>query len=102
MFENESDTKVDTEYYLPKVEIKYCNAMIDGKTHFDQPFKIDVKTYGNIQKTATGQEDDCTTCFLINHNYFKEHFKLIATYLIKQQALDAEQKQCNKSILLTH
>ena len=39
LFENEEDRKVHTRYYLPKVEIKEYNAMIDGKKFFDQPLK---------------------------------------------------------------
>ena len=39
LFENEEDRKVHTRYYLPKVEIKEYNAMIDGKKVFDQPVK---------------------------------------------------------------
>ena len=31
-FENEEDRKVNTGYYLPKVEIKDYNVVIDGKT----------------------------------------------------------------------
>ena len=32
LFENEGDTKVQTEYYLPEVEIKDYYVMTDGKT----------------------------------------------------------------------
>ena len=32
LFENEDDRKVHRGYYLPEVEIKDCNVMIDGKT----------------------------------------------------------------------
>ena len=35
--------------------------MIDGKNVFDQPINSDLKTYENIRKIATGQEDDYTT-----------------------------------------
>ena len=31
------------------------------KTFFDQPVKDDLRTYGKIQKTATGQVGDYTT-----------------------------------------
>ena len=34
LFENEEDRKVDTGYYIPKVEIKDYNVMIDGKKLF--------------------------------------------------------------------
>ena len=37
--------------------------MIDGKNFFDQPVNINLKTYENIRKIATGQEDDYTTDF---------------------------------------
>ena len=30
-FENNGDREIHTAYYLPKVEIKYYNVMIDGK-----------------------------------------------------------------------
>ena len=48
-FENEEDRKVHTVYYLPKVEIKDYNVMIDGKSFSDQPFKSDMRTYDNIR-----------------------------------------------------
>ena len=39
-FENEGDRKVHTGYYLPKVEIKDHNIMIDRQNFFDQPVKL--------------------------------------------------------------
>ena len=48
--ENEGDRKVHTGCYLPKVEIKDYNVMIDGKNIFDQPVKNDIRTYDNIWK----------------------------------------------------
>ena len=39
-FENEGDRKVHTGYYLPKVEIKDHNIMIDRQIFFDQPVKL--------------------------------------------------------------
>ena len=88
--ENEGDKKVHTGYHLPKLEIKDCNVMIYGKNFFDQPVKSDERTYDNIQKIATGQGDDYTTACLLDYNYFKDHYKMTAIDLSKQQALDAE------------
>ena len=34
--------------YIPTVEIKDYNVMIDGRNIFDQPIKNDLKTYDNI------------------------------------------------------
>ena len=60
-FENNGDRASYTRCYLPKVEIKSYNAMIDGRNFFDQPVKNNLRTYNNIQKIATGQGDDYTT-----------------------------------------
>ena len=34
-FENEDERISHSTYYLPKVEIKDCNVMIDGRNFFD-------------------------------------------------------------------
>ena len=39
LFENRTDRKVNTKYYIPKVEIKYYNVIIDGENFFDKPIK---------------------------------------------------------------
>ena len=39
LFENENDRKVHTRCYLPKVEIKDYNVVIDGKNFFGQPVR---------------------------------------------------------------
>ena len=64
--------------------------MIDSKFFFDEPINNDFKTYENIRKIATGQGDDYTTGCLLDYSYFKDHHKMIAIYLSKQQALDAD------------
>ena len=70
--------------YLPKVEIKACNVMTDGKNFFNQPINSDLKTYENIRKIATAQGDDYTTGCLLNYSYFKDYYKMIAIDLSKQ------------------
>ena len=56
--ENEGDRKVHTGYYLPKVEIKDYNFMVDGQNVFDKLVKNNIRTYDNIRKISTGQGDD--------------------------------------------
>ena len=77
-------------YYLPDVEIKNYNFMINGKKNFVQPIKDSKVTYENIRKIATGQGDDYTTGCLLDYPYFKDFYKIIAVDLSKQQALDAD------------
>ena len=43
-FENEDDERSHSDNYLPKIKIKDCNVMIDGKNLFDQPINNDFKT----------------------------------------------------------
>ena len=74
-YENEDDRLRRTVYYVPKVEIKDCNVKIDGRNYFDQPINVDIKTYENIWKIATGQGYDYTTFCLLDYNYFKKHKK---------------------------
>ena len=58
------------QHYLPNMEIKDYNVMIDGRNFFDQPMKNDSKNYDNIGKTAAGQGDDYTTGSLLDCLYF--------------------------------
>ena len=64
--------------------------MIDDKNVFDQPINSMIKTCENIRKIATGQGNDYTTGCLLDYSYFKDHYKMIAVDLSKQQALDAD------------
>ena len=66
--------------------------MADGKSFFDQPVKNDKVTYENIRKIATDRGDDYTTGCLLDYIYFKKYYKMIAVYLSKKQALDADPK----------
>ena len=50
--------------------------MIDGKRFFDQPIKNHIKTYDNVRKITTCQEDSYTAGCLLNYNYFKKHYKI--------------------------
>ena len=89
-FENDNDRISDDEYYLPTVEIKDYNIVINGKNVFDQPIKNNKITCDNIRKIATGQGDDYTTGCLLDYPYFKDTHKMIVVDLSKQQALDAD------------
>ena len=89
-FENNDDRTSDDEHYLPTVEIKDYNIMINGENFFDQPIKNNKVTYENIRKIAAGQGDDYATGCLLDYSYFADTYKMIAIDLSKQQALDAD------------
>ena len=89
-FENDDDRTSDEQYYLPTVDIKDYNIVINGENFFDQPIKNNKITYDNIRKIATGQGDDYTTGCLLDYPYFTDTYKMIAVDFNKQQALDAD------------
>ena len=64
--------------------------MINGENFFDQPIKDDKVTYENIRKIATGKGDDYATGSLLDCQYFRDNYKMIAVDLSRQQALDAD------------
>ena len=76
-FENDEQRTSNKGYYIPNVEIKDYNVMIDRKNFFDEPVKNNKVTYENIRKTATGQEDDYTTGCLLDYTYLKKYYKTI-------------------------
>ena len=75
--ENEYQRKSHLSYYLPKVEIKNYNVMIDDRNFFDQPIDSMAKTYENVRKIATVQGVDYTNGCLLDHPYSKDHYKMI-------------------------
>ena len=77
-FENNDGRTSYTRYYLPLIEIKDYNVMIDGQFFFDQPVKNNLITYDNI----------CS----LDYPYFKNYQKMIAIDLHIQQALHADLK----------
>ena len=89
-FEGDDNRTAHDSYYLPTVEIKDYNIMINGENIFDQPIKNNKGIYDNIRKIATGQGDDYTTGCLLDYPYFANTYKMIAVDLSKQQALNAD------------
>ena len=89
-FEDDAQRTAHDSYYLPIVEIKDYNIMINGENCFDRPIKNNKVTYENIRKIATGQGDDYTTGCLLDYSYFADTYKMIAVDLSTQQALDAD------------
>ena len=91
-FENDTQRTSHSGYYLPSVEIKNYNIMINGENLFDQPIKNKKITYDNVRKIATGHGDDYAVGCLLDYPYFIETYKMIAVDLSKQKALDFDPK----------
>ena len=78
------------KYFHPIVDITNYNVLIDGRNFYDQPINDSIKQYNDIRKTATGQGKDYTKGGLLDYQYFKDHYNLIAVDLSKQKELDAD------------
>ena len=85
-FENENDRTSFSKYYVPNVQIKDFNVLIDGKSFFDMPIKNEEETYEQI--IEMGRNNDYTTGNLLDYEYFSKHYKLIAIDLSKQIELE--------------
>ena len=82
LFENENHRISFSKYYVPNVQIKDFNVLIDGKSFFDMPIKNGEETYEQI--IEMGRNNDYTTGNLLDYEYFSKHYKLIAIDLSKQ------------------
>ena len=85
-FENENDRTSFSKYYVPKVEIKDFNALTDGKPFFEIPVKNKEEAYEQIIEMS--KNNDYITCNLLDYEYFKDHYQLIAIDLSKQIELE--------------
>ena len=64
--------------------------MIDGQNFYDKSVKNNLTTCDSIRKIATSQGDNFTTGCLLDYNYFKNYYKIIAIVLNKKQAFEAD------------
>ena len=77
-----------SHYYVPNVEIKDFNVLIDGKSFFDLPVKNEEEAYKNIIEMSNN--NDYTTGNLLDFVYFTKKYKLIE--LSKQTKLKDSQQ----------
>ena len=78
------------KYYLPRIDLNKYNIIIDGRNFYDNPIESDIEKYGELKKVMIGKGEDYTTGSLLDFNYFKKHYKLVAVDLSKQKELDAD------------
>ena len=84
-YQNADDRQSFSQFYLPKVLVKGFNVIIDKLAFFDLPIKTEEEAYENIIDICRNNE--YTTGNLLDYDYFKKHYKLLAIDLSKQQVL---------------
>ena len=80
-----NDRQSFSRFYLPNVMIKDYNVITDKLAFFDLPIKTEEEVYEMIIDISRNNE--YTTGNLLDYDYFKKHYKLIAIDLSKQQVL---------------
>ena len=84
-YQTANDRQSFSRFYLQNVMVKDYNLIIDKSAFFDLPIKTEEEAYEKIIDISRNNE--YTTGNLLDYNYFKKHYKLIAIDLSKQQVL---------------
>ena len=88
--DNEATRNGQRKYYLPRIDLKKYNVIIDGRNFYDIPIESDIEKYRELKKVMIGKGKDYATGSLLDYNYFKKHYQLVAVDLSKQKELDAD------------
>ena len=84
-YQDDDDRQSFSEFYLPKVMIKDYNVIIDKLLFFDLPIKNEEEA--NEKIIDISRNNEYATGNLLDYDYFKKYYKLIAIDLSKQQVL---------------
>ena len=82
-YQNADDRQTFSQFSFPRVMVKDFNVIIDKLAFFDLP----IKTEEFIQIIGVSRNNEYTTGNLLDYDYFKKYYKLIAIDLSKQQVL---------------
>ena len=87
---NQPGRNSQQKYYLPRIDLNKYNAIIVGRNFYDNPIESDIEKYRELTEVMIGKGEDYKTGSLLDYDYFKKHYKLVAVDLSKQKELDAD------------
>ena len=85
----------DIKSYVPIVTLstKLLSKEFERSVHLNEyKLKSDIKRYVGIRKLIRGQGEEYTTGCLLDYDYIRNHYRLIAVGLTRQKELDADPK----------
>ena len=82
-YQNADDRQSFSQFYLPRVMVKDYNVIYNKLAFFDLPIKTEGETYEKVIDISRNNE--YTTGNLLDYDYFKKKFKLIATDLVNNK-----------------
>ena len=84
-YQNADDRQSLSQFYLPRDMVKDFNVIIYKLAFFDLPIKTEEEAYE--KNIDISRNNEYTTGNLLDYDYFKKYYKLIAIDLSKQQVL---------------
>ena len=84
-YQTADDRHSYSQFYLPRVMVKDFNVIIAKLAFFDLPIKTEEEAYEKIIDVSRNNE--YATGNLLDYDYFRKYYKLIAIDLSKQQVL---------------
>ena len=87
---NQATRNGQQKYYLPRIDLNKYNVIIDERNFYDNPIESNIEKYRELKKVMIGKGEDYTTGSLLDYDYFKKNYKLVAVDLSKQKELDAD------------
>ena len=85
----------DIKSYVPIVTLsaKRLSKEFARSVHWNEyKIKSDIKRYIEIRKLIRGQGEEYTTGCLLDYDYIRNHYRLLAVGLTRQKELDADPK----------
>ena len=84
-YQNADDRQSFSQFYLPRVMVKDFSVLNDKLAFFDLPIKTEEEAYE--KNIDISRNNEYTTGNLLDYDYFKKYYKLIAVDLSKRQVL---------------
>ena len=97
-YQTADDRQSFSQFYLPNVMVKDFSVIIDKFAFFDLPIKTEEEAYETIIDIS--RNNGYITGNLLDYDYFKIYYKLIAIDLSKQQVLQENEDLVQQIILL--
>ena len=67
--DNQANRNGQTKYYLPRIDLKKYNVIIEGRNFYDNPIESDIKKYRELKKVMIGKRES-----LLDYNFIRLYF----------------------------
>ena len=75
---NKIEMNSHRKYVLPRINLTKFNVLIGGRNFYDQQISDKIRKYDELRKVTTGKGEDYTAGCLLDYEYFKNHYNIIA------------------------